>query len=426
MPRLVGLLGLAFFVGCHNPTVMTYSSSPRSTAPAGDYELPTVIPSRIEPTLAELPAIQVETADPHTLFAADEASFRGLDEIACRQLAAQNSPIGNLLDQENEKPRIQLVWKKQPAGNQGGDELIRELRELAAKDARHRDAAEALDRFYQLADAEARTDLLASGLKSFDEFVKLMPRVRDAGLPGLDDDEIRRQRAKLLGDLESAEAGIQLLNVELQTRLGLSVKGNERLWPTGSFEIDGSAIDPEPAVANALSQRADLQFLRALHLGLNAETLPTVAEQLKTFSPLAGSAIPSRPSLLLPRRLEQLTQQLKAATRAEVEVRKRQLYDLIAEREKRAAAEVRTSALQMASAARRVALAKARQETWHKKVEKAKTDQAPYDRLPAEIEWYRARADVVQEVMAWHRWRVKSLAAQGLLLEEPAEPEILK
>jgi hypothetical protein len=417
MPRGWPVALIACVVGCHGPSVVVTSPPPSAAPPAVSTDLPAVTPAKIEPPLDSLPTIDPKNADATKLFSANAASFRGLSEQACAALAAQQSSVGNLLDKENAKPSVRIVTKRQPCPEEASDQLLRDVRELAAAEARNRDAAEAVERFYQLADAEARTELLAAGLKSFDELRDLAPRARAAGLPVPDEDELLRQRSKLLGDVEAAEAGIRLLNVELQARLGLSVKGDERLWPTGSFEISADPPDVEAAVQTALEQRPDLRLLRRLYHGLTADTLPAAREQLRNVNGLAGAAAPP----FARRQARRVTEQLNAAAEGEVNVRKEQLFALTAEREKLAAAEVRVAAVQMASAARRVALAKSRAESWQAKIEKVRKDDKPLDRLPLEAEWYKARAEVVQEVMAWHRWHAKFRAAQGRLVSSAVE-----
>lgn len=421
MLRVGSIVCLAMLAGCHGPSVTVSRPSPRPSGPNASLELPAVAPMRIEPSLGNVPALDARSAEASKLFAANGAGFRGLNEPACLSLAATHSPIGNLLDRENEKPSISVLLNKKDCPDRTRDELLRELRFLAATEQRHRDASEALDRYFQLADAEARTELLSAGLKSFDELRTLAPRFRAAGLPTPDEDDLTRQRAKILVDIEAAEAGIKLLNVDLQSRLGLSIKGAERLWPMGPFEIEPTPVDAEAAVQVALANRADLRLLRTLYHGTNAATVPVVGEQLKTFNALAGATAPPVSRLLLESRSKKLESELKAAATHEVEIRKGQLFELTAVREKLAAAEVRTSALQMASTARRVALAKGRADSWREKVEKAAKEEKLYDRLPMELEWYRARAEVVQEVMAWHRWHAKFRAAQGAILDSPGE-----
>lgn len=407
-------LGLTFAVGCHGPSVSVSTPAPMPSAMETMIELPAATPTRIEPPLDTLPSLDAKTADPAKLFAANARSFRGLTDPACVTLAAQTSPVGNLLDRENAMPVVKVsAGKKQPCPDETNDQLLRDARFLAAVEARNKNAADALERFYQLADGEGRTELLTAGLRSFDELRALAPKLRAVGLPTPDDEELTRQRSKLLGDIEAAEAAIKLLNVELQARLGLSVRGDERLWPTGPFTISAEEIDAEAAVQVALEQRADLRLLRRLYHGLTADTLPTVQEQLRGYNGLAGTATAMPQLPWMRRQASKVTDQLKAATESQVAVRKEQLFALTAEREKLAAAEVRAAAVQMASAARRVALAKARVEGWQAKVEKAKREDKPFDRLPFELEWYKARAEVVQEVMAWHRWHAKLRAAQG-------------
>ena len=109
-----------------------------------------------------------------------------------------------------------------------------------------------------------------------------------------------------------------------------------------------------------------------------------------------------------------------AALAAEVMVRRQQLYDLIAERERHAADDVRAAAAAVTAQARQVSLAKWRAEQLIKKTADTK-DRGPLIALPAELEAYRARADVVAAVMAWHQARVRLASAQGLLAPA-AEP----
>ena len=88
---------------------------------------------------------------------------------------------------------------------------------------------------------------------------------------------------------------------------------------------------------------------------------------------------------------------LDAALAAEVTIRRQQLYDLIAERERQAADDVRAAAAAESAQAKQVALARWRAEQLLKKVTEAKA-QGPLVVLPAELEAYRARADVVEPV----------------------------
>jgi hypothetical protein len=418
--RSSGVLLLLLLAGCHLPSVAVVRKNGPAIAEREAPSLGPVLPSTLENYGALLPTIDPRTAQPSQLSTQGGANFLGLTDDDCRKRAVANSNLAKLLERENDKPQIQLVSKKKPCPETTNEQLRAELRTLAATAIRNSDAATALERFYQLADAEGRTELLSTGMKAFDDYRSLTKRFREAGLPTMDDEELTRQRGKLLSDLERAEAGIRLLNVDLQNRLGLSVKGDERLWPSGDFSVTLASIDTEAEVAKALANRADLQFLRKLHLSLSVDTLPTINAQLQTITSLAGAgASPVMPwfpgSRLLEKRTQELKAQLRSAAEAEVAVRREQLFTLIADREKTVAGEVRASVVQMESAARRIALAKSTADTWQAKVDKANRDAKPFDRFPAELEWYRSRAEVLTEVMAWHHWRAKLRAATGEL-----------
>lgn len=408
--RCWGLIAV-LAAGCHGPALVAPPPA-FPTAPHVAAELPAVTPSRIEPDLASLPSLNPETAAPP---AADPAAYRGLTETACQCLAAAHSAAGNLLDREGDWPTVAAGGKRHQCPN---DAWLREARRYAALEARNRAAAEALERYFQLADAEGRADLLADGLRAFDQLRAQAPKFRAAGLPVPADDELLRQRAKLLADAEQAEAAIRILNVDLKARLGLPLKEGTRLRPMGSFGVPSDPIDSEAAVRVALERRPDLRLLRTLYANLTAENLPAARDQLRSVNALLGAVGAAVPR---PRGLAAIAawwcgiDPAKLADAAELPVRRRQLFELICEREQQAAAEVRTAAGQMAVAARRVALAKARVQSWQAKAEKT---EKPADRLPAELEWYKARGELVADVMAWHQWRVKFRAAQGLLAEE--------
>lgn len=408
MLRSVGIWCLLLIAcGCRVPRVATVAHAPMPSVQVVAVELPIVTPTKIEPDASALPTIDAKTAKPGVA----SGPFLGLTDEACRALAEQHSPIANQLDKENEAPTVSLVTHKQPCPDTKSDDLVRQLRYLAAREVRNRSAAEALENYYRLADAEGRTELLAAGLRTFDQLRDVAPRFRAAGLPNVpDDDEFNRQRAKLLTDAEQAEVGIRTLNMTMKMQLGQSVKGDERFWPTGPFGVSSDPLDVEAAVQTALQSRPDLQFLRAMYHGLSISTLPLVNRQLQSTNGLLGSgSVPAIPAL--PRFLQKRLAPLRAAAEVEVNQRREQLFLAIDDREKLAATEVRVAALQMESAARRVALAKSRAESYRDKVTKAGDKLA--DKLPAEIEWYRARADLIVEVMAWHTWKVKYRAAQG-------------
>src|SRR5207249_3683041 len=130
------------------------------------------------------------------------------------------------------------------------------VRYYAALELRNQSAAAALERFFQLADAEARAGLVRQVVPVIDRLRDKAEKARAAGVRyPLDPAELDRQRGQLLGQLEQAETGVRLLNLDLRRRLGLPADSVERLWPTGDFGVDGGEADEVAAVAAALAER---------------------------------------------------------------------------------------------------------------------------------------------------------------------------
>ena len=122
------------------------------------------------------------------------------------------------------------------------------MRFHAALELRNRAAADALDRFFQLANAEASTDFLRDAFPVLDDLIAKAKAARaaDVRFP-LDPADLERQRAQTLAQLEQSETGSDLLNIDLKRRLGLPPAG-ERLWPSCDFGISTEVVDADAAV----------------------------------------------------------------------------------------------------------------------------------------------------------------------------------
>jgi hypothetical protein len=353
-------------------------------------------------------------------------AYRGLTEPACQALAAENTPAANLFDGENEVSQ----QKHRKRGCDAEDRTRWMVRYYTALELRNQSAAAALERHFQLADAEARAGVVRQTVPIIDRLHTTAEKAKAAGVRyPLDPADLDRQRGQLLGQLEQAETVVKLLNLDLRRRLGLPADGAERLWPTGDFGVDGGEVNESVAVATALAERPELRGWRALHAGLSDDTLPAVRDALKVLSPLLGSGGEPPTSLC-----EMLLAGLKArcgpdaAARAELEVRRRQLADVIAARERAVADETRAAVIGLNAQSRRVGFARERTDVrkaeWDeaKKRTAASLPGAELAEAQAEVEWLKARADLTAEVMAWHAARVKLKAAQGRLAWETAPP----
>jgi hypothetical protein len=352
------------------------------------------------------------------------SGFRALTEEVCRREAAAHAPLANLFLREND------LADEVPKGTAAADcvslvavsQLARDARTYLVADARNRNAGQALEEFYQLADADGRADLIRASGPVLDQ---LRATVADARAKGLripvEPDELDRQRANLITLLGQADLSARLIEVDLRRRIGLSGRVTERLRPQGTFAVTADPVDVDAAIQIALEKRADLRLLRATYFSLTPEALPTVRDILRAVT--NGAPLNDRAAATLGVPVGPLARYLfnrktgkgpDPAVIAELAVRREQLHELVGERERQVADQVRVLAATQAAAARAVGLARWRVEQLERKAEEAKKD-GPIAELPARVEAYRSRADLVAAVMAWHQARVKLLTAQGVL-----------
>lgn len=402
--------------GCHHTPAPVAPRAAQPTAEPVTRELPATKPTVSVLDGKELPKLPLRTPTGPV-----GETFRRLTEDDCLRLAAANTGPANLLDEENRVP------PPVDSCDESSDRLRRSLRYYTALELRNRSAAEALERFFQLLDVEARSDLLRQAFPITDDMLAKARKARaaDVRFP-LEVGDLERQRSQLVSQLEQAELGSRLLNLDLKRRLGLPYPPeSEHLWPSGDFAIDPEPSDPERAVTAALADRPELRGLRTLHQELSIDTLPDVRDLLRAGNPLLGQSRPPLPVRRLLRVLDRKSGSDPAAV-AELEVRRKQLLDLIAERERTVADEARAASLSLNAQTARAALARERLLSLGEKladaVKKREANQPGAEFLEPQVrvEWLQARAEVAAEVAAWHRARVRLKAALGWLAWEAA------
>jgi hypothetical protein len=380
---------------------------------------PTIELPLTSPTIPVLDAPDLPKLPPRTISGPVGTTFRRLTERNCLVLAATNVSLANLLDEENQvpPPRDQKAER---------DQLRQSIRYHTALELRNKAAGEALDRFFQIADVEARTDLLR---KSFPIVDGLLTRAREAKAANvrfpLDLAELERQRSQLESQLEQAELGSRVMDLDLKRRLGRPYEpAGERLWPVGQFPIDPVPLDVDGAVKIALADRPELRGLRALHANLTPDTLPDIRDFLRSGSPFLGQGPLQLQLPWLLRCLLRMPSGPTAETYAEVAVRKKQLQQTIDERERAIADETRAAALSLNAQRVRAILARDRFLSWGKRLEEARSKAAAAQPgaeflLPqVELEWLKAHGDLIAEVAVWHQLRIKLRTAQGRLVWE--------
>jgi hypothetical protein len=412
-------LAVLLAAGCHH----TQPQAPVPPRPAN----PTVAPvsfdlPQTQPTPPVLDGRDVPRPAPKTAAIPEALVFRRLTESDCVLLAAANVSAANLLDEENRVPAGRECDRKpQP------DELRVSLRSHTALEMRNQAAAAALERFFQLADVEARTDLLRQAFPVVEELLAKARKAKAANVRfPVEPADLELQRSQLVSQLEQAEHGSRLLNLDLKRRLALPYQPEtEHLWPAGDLAIDPTPVEAEKAVGTALADRPELRGLRAAYLGLSPDSLPDVRDLLRAASPLLGRGPGAAPPRLLQLLLRR-TPPPDPAIPAELEVRRKQLADLIAGRERQVADETRAAALEMNAQVVRVGLARERLQIQEEKladaVKKRDANQPGAEFLEPQVraDWLKARAEVVAEVAAWHQARVRLRAAQGRFAWEAA------
>ena len=399
--------------GCHHTPVPVGEAAREATALPVTLDLPLT-----QPTVPVLDGKSLPKAAPRTVAEPDATEFRRLTEIDCQRLASANCNLANLLDDENRIPSGKSGTQADAA-----DQLRHIVRYHAALELRNRAAADALERFFQLTDAEARTDLLRKAFPILDDLHTKATAAKAAEVRfPLDTPDLERQRSQLVSQLEQAELGSRLLNLDLKRRLALpAVPVANRLWPAGDFTIDATPVDAEQAVTAALADRPELRGLRAFYHGLTPETLPDVREFLRG-SPLFGQARLPLPIRGLLRFVGKSAPESEVA--AELEVRRKQLFELIAERERAVADETRAAALSLTAQQARAILARDRVISWEDKLNevgrKRDANQPGVGFLEPQVrlELLKAKAEMVAEVATWHQARVRLKAAQGWLAWE--------
>lgn len=393
-------------VGCRAPSPTPFVVPlPSPTAVPVPAALPWVTPSPVTIDLRGLPKSSPSPAP---------AAFRGLTEAQCAGLAAANAAAANLLDDECRVPRAESATAR----------LRAQVRYFAALELRNKAAGESLERFFQLADVEARAGLVREALPVLDELGGRASKAKSDGVPfPFNPADLGRQRSQVASQLEQAEAGARLLNIDLRHRLQLEPPApGETLWPTGDFAIDPTRVDPEVMAEVAVATRAELRGLRALVAGLSAETLEDIRAHLHAANPLLGGRGLSG---MLARSVVQKLSPEASAVSAEVAVRRQQLSDWLSNRERMIADETRAAAEALNAQTTRLALARDRADSW-----KAKWDDAvkqkeaglplsEFNEFSVRLDWLKARGEVIGEVMAWHQAKAKLSAARGALAPDP-------
>jgi hypothetical protein len=397
--------------GCHRNLV-----APPSRLPDLDVtRLPVVPRASLEPNLEQLPAPLA--ANP----AGDTAptTYRLIDAgmVQCR--AAENAGNAGMLESERpeERPLAHLIRP-----NRIKRERLRAMvLGYSSQELRNQASGVALEAFFQLAESEARTELVHASIVELAETIERIDDLRRQGIKTpADVDRLNQKMVELKGEQLRLRASIDQLNTHLRHLLRIPGDPVEWLWPSTDYSVEALRIDPDRAVHVGMVYRSELNLIRALLSELDDKTLPEVRALTKSFNPLLGNAESRGPMQLM---LAPLCKLCSDRESDEVESRRRQLRNYLADRERAITTDIRLTIrlieLQLHVidvAKRRVLEAGLLAAETHDKYQKGFATFV--ESTQANLEWYKARAELANAVMTWHRILVRLKISQGVLPSE--------
>jgi hypothetical protein len=391
--------------------------------------LPPAVPGPIEPDAAALPSVSADSvgavSGPHR--------YRLLREGDAQCRAVATSSVANMLDRE----RQQMMVDHPPCPKFAGDpppkgakawNLRRAVLYYAALDDRNRSAGIALALYFRAAELEAQLGLLQLSHDELTGAVKKSDELQKKGfhLP-IDPGSLKRQLLDVEADQTRARAGLAEINSRLKVQIGVTdLAADEWLWPAIEMRVVYEPVDAEAAVAVAMHKRPELLLLRALSHDSDASTVPVVREYLHSVSGLIGAS--AGPVKCIVATLLAFKSMFGCGENGEKDLRDGQVSDLLAERERAVAEEVRRAVADLNAKSRIVALSRDRvlsAEEHRRDAEQAaeRASGSFLEVLKARLDWYKARGQLTTDVMAWHIARAKVREAQGVFVWECCKHE---
>ncbi len=366
----------------------------------------------------------------------------------CQALAAAHAVWGNILDEESELAAALVGLGRTQRARSAA--LQSDLLRYAALAERNRAAADALELFYRLAEAEAHWDLCQAALQFIDKGyqdhlpsassevdsstssgstsageVTQTPKASHSDQAIRADSESWQHRRRWQKRLKELGQQIEYLNSQLRPILGGQLGDCRRIWPLVSLQVQPEPLDVEKAVQQGLDQRAELRALRRLLREIDANDLRAVRQALEQWHPGLGAT---------PSRFPAIAQWLGTAPQhIEAAVREEQIRFLLARREKEVEEQIRQKARQVEVALAEIAQAQqayraSEQSRGPKalaapppKVGDAKQEPSP-GQMAAQLAFYEAQVALLSRVVAWKIAEVRLKEAMGILARQTGYP----
>lgn len=290
----------------------------------------------------------------------------------------------------------------------------------SAREVRNQTAGLALEAYYSLAETEARRELVQIALVTVSDSAKRLKELKMKGAkPPAELEAIERKQVELLSDLKQLELGEVRLQFQLGRLLGLDQEPQRyEVRPV----LDASDLTPpgvlEAEVARGLACRPELAMWRSLNPLLDAKTLPSAIQVLRTVNPLAGMDTPSPTHLV---KLHLLCKQDE-----DLSTSRDQIAQYSAERERAIAGDIQADVTTVQFRMELLALAHQRAADWQARVEELEEKEtkgvtSSTETAAARLEWAHARGEVIREISAVARAVVKLKQDEGLLATDGCE-----
>jgi outer membrane protein TolC len=343
-----------------------------------------------------------------------ELEYRELGQWQCQCLAAETSSLGNLLASESGVgSQAGLCHRKNQA-----DEAVRSaVLQARSVHERNQSAAQALELFYRLAEAEALADRLDQGLAEIEQALAHLGELTAQGFDvPVDEGALDRQRIALLARRDEARGAARRLDSQLGGLLGFEVEPGLRLWPAADLAVVAEPIDVEAAVGRAMALRGDVAAADILATSADADTLPAIRGGLQSAHPLLGASSGAGRDALLARRAG-------SAPSAELRTRRDQIAQSRTDTRRAAEREVRDAAASVEGALRQIDWAGQRLDSLARRLkgleDRREADGVtPFDLHAARLERIEAESDLLRRTVDWKVATVKLKAAGGLLAFE--------
>lgn len=345
--------------------------------------------------------------------------YHSLSPADCQCMAVNAAPRANLLDGE----RRALAARESNGLCKGEDNsLTYDVLRTAALEDRNRQAGEALNDYYSLAQREAQVDLAAHALADAQRGVAGAAKARNEGLMmRADKTEFPRREIELRDQQAQLQNGVLQLNSKLWHSIGVTpASPDDRIWPTTDMTVTVEPIDVEMAVQIGMGTRPELGLLRRAQYATRKQ-LNSARIALSQASPLLGLA----PQPAKCDGLFGILEALKTICRDDREhaERQQQLARLAWQREQEVASEIRQNVATVELRLRQVALAKEALAQWQVRVEdlqgRSQTGGASYaEVIGGQLALIQAESDLVEKIAAWKIAIIRLKQSQGLLVAE--------